>query len=109
MPGVLTRAAPDVPFVAPSPARITEPALRDTPPLGVYQVPAQAQGACRSEFPLRDDLGAERVLPCQEVLTGSAHQMKSRERRGQRHQETTMPKNLLHDEYTPRELAGGRS
>jgi hypothetical protein len=35
--------------------------------------------------------------------------MKSRERRGQRLQETTMPKNLLHDEDTPRELAGGRS
>src|SRR5689334_21479604 len=41
MPGVPTRAAPDVPFVAPSPAQITEPVLRDTPPLGLYQVPAR--------------------------------------------------------------------
>lgn len=32
-----------------------------------------------------------------------------RERRGQRHRETTMGKYLLHDEYTPQELAGGRS
>jgi hypothetical protein len=43
------------------------------------------------------------------VLTGSAHQLKARERRGQRHQETTMPMYLLHDEYTLQELAGGRS
>jgi hypothetical protein len=35
--------------------------------------------------------------------------MKGRERRGQRHEETTMPRYLLHDEFTPRELAGGRS
>lgn len=49
------------------------------------------------------------MIPCPEALTGSAQQMKSRERRGQRHQETTMPKNLLHDEYTPQELTGGRS
>jgi hypothetical protein len=48
-------------------------------------------------------------VPCREALTGSAHQVKGRERRGPRHQETTMPKNLLHDEYTPQELAGGRS
>ena len=40
---------------------------------------------------------------------GSAHQVKGRERRGQRHQETTMPKNLLRNEYTPQEPAGGRS
>jgi len=46
---------------------------------------------------------------CREVLTGSAHQVKSRERRSPRHQETTMPKYLLHDEYTPQEPAGGRS
>jgi hypothetical protein len=98
-------------------------------------------------------------VPCREALTGSAHQVKGRERRGPRHQETTMPKYLLlkrraerpppgqrhprtttrsstaskdrkvmdpqeitekpqdrtgswvlrHDEYTPQELAGGRS
>jgi hypothetical protein len=47
-------------------------------------------------------------VPCREALTGSAHQLKGRERRGPRHQETTLPKYLLHDEYTPRELAGGR-
>jgi hypothetical protein len=35
--------------------------------------------------------------------------MKGRERRGPRDQETTMPKYLLHDDYTPRDLAGGRS
>jgi hypothetical protein len=33
--------------------------------------------------------------PCREALTGSAHQVKGRERRGPRHQETTMPKHLL--------------
>jgi hypothetical protein len=48
-------------------------------------------------------------VPCREALTGCAHQVKGRERRCQRHQETTMPKYLLHDEYTPQELAGGRS
>jgi hypothetical protein len=48
-------------------------------------------------------------VPCREALTGSAHQVKGRERRGPRHQETTMPKYLVHDEYTPQELAGGRS
>ena len=48
-------------------------------------------------------------VPCREALTGSAHQVKGRERRGPRHEETTMPKYLLHDEYTPHELAGGRS
>jgi hypothetical protein len=35
--------------------------------------------------------------------------MKGRERRGQRHEETMMPKHPLHDEYTPQERAGGRS
>jgi hypothetical protein len=35
--------------------------------------------------------------------------MKGRERRGPRHQETAMPEYLLHDEYTPQELDGGRS
>jgi hypothetical protein len=35
--------------------------------------------------------------------------VKGRERRGQRHQETTMPKYLLHDKDMPQELAGGRS
>jgi hypothetical protein len=34
-------------------------------------------------------------VPCREALTGSAHQVKGRERRGPRHQETTMPKYLL--------------
>jgi hypothetical protein len=48
-------------------------------------------------------------VPCREALTGSAHQVKARERRGPRHQETTMSKYLLHDAYTPQELAGGRS
>jgi hypothetical protein len=48
-------------------------------------------------------------VPCREALTGSALQVKGRERRGPRHQEITMPKYLLHDEFTPRELAGGRS
>ena len=47
--------------------------------------------------------------PCRETLTGSAHQVKGRERCGSRHQETTMPTYLLHDEYTPEELAGGQS
>ena len=48
-------------------------------------------------------------VACREALTGSAHQVKGRERRGPRHQETTMPKYLLHDETTPQELAGGCS
>jgi hypothetical protein len=48
-------------------------------------------------------------VPCREALIGFAHQMKGRERRGPRHQETTMPRYLLHDQYTPQELAGGRS
>ena len=51
-------------------------------------------------------------VPCREALTRSAHQVKGRERRGPRPQETTMPKYLLlekNDEYTPQELAGGRS
>jgi hypothetical protein len=46
---------------------------------------------------------------CREPSTGSAHQVNGRERRGPRHQETMMPKDLPHDEYTPEELAGGRS
>jgi hypothetical protein len=33
--------------------------------------------------------------PCREALTGSAHQVKGRERRGPRHQETAMAKYLL--------------
>jgi hypothetical protein len=99
------------------------------------------------------------VIPCREAPAGSAHQVKGLDRRGPRHQETTMPKYLLlkrrsecpapgqrhprtttrcstdskqrkvmdpqeiteepqdrtgswvrrHDEYTPQELAGGRS
>jgi hypothetical protein len=40
---------------------------------------------------------------------GFANQVKGPERRGPPHQETTMPKYLLHDEYTPQELAGGCS
>jgi hypothetical protein len=48
-------------------------------------------------------------VPCRETLTGSAHQVKRREWRGPRHEETMMPKYLLHDEYTPQELAGVRS
>jgi hypothetical protein len=31
-------------------------------------------------------------VPCRDALTGSAHQVKGRERRGPQHQETTMPK-----------------
>jgi hypothetical protein len=50
-------------------------------------------------------------VPCREALIGSAHQVKGSERgRPTTRQETTMSKNLLlHDEYTPQELAGGRS
>jgi hypothetical protein len=48
-------------------------------------------------------------VPCREALTGSANQVKGRERRGPRHQETAMPKYLLHGEHTPQELDGGRS
>jgi hypothetical protein len=48
-------------------------------------------------------------VPCREALIGFAHQAKGRERRGPRHQETTMAKYLLHDEYMAQELAGGRS
>ena len=49
------------------------------------------------------------TVRCREALTGSAHRVKGRERRGQRHEETTMAKYLLHDEHTPQELAGGSS
>jgi hypothetical protein len=48
-------------------------------------------------------------VACREALTGFAHHVNGRERRCQRHQETTMPKYLPHDEYTPQKLAGGRS
>ena len=63
-------------------------------------------------------------VPCREALTGSAHQVKGRERRGPRHQErkvmdpqeiTEEPQDRTgswvrrHDEYTPQELTGGRS
>jgi hypothetical protein len=48
-------------------------------------------------------------VPCREALTGSAHQVNGRERRGPRHEETTMAKYLLHHEHMPQELAGGRS
>jgi hypothetical protein len=47
-------------------------------------------------------------LRCRELPAGSAHQVKGRERRGQRHEETMMPTYLLHDESTPQELTGGR-
>jgi hypothetical protein len=39
------------------------------------------------------------VIPCREALTGSAHQVKGHDRRGPRHQETTMPKYLLLKHY----------
>jgi hypothetical protein len=48
-----------------------------------------------------------RVL-CRESPTGSAHRVKG-QRRGQRHEETTMAKDLLHDDDTPQAPAGGRS
>lgn len=64
-------------------------------------------------FPLNDPAtgraGSSVSVRCREALTGSAHQVKGRERRGPRHQEATMPKYLLHDEYTPHALAGGGS
>jgi hypothetical protein len=47
--------------------------------------------------------------PCREALTGFAHQVKGRERRGHDTRETTMPTYLLHDQTTPQERAGGRS
>jgi hypothetical protein len=55
-----------------------------------------------------DDSGSWMRVACREALTGSAHQMNRRERCGQRHEETTMATYLPHDEYTPREPAGGR-
>lgn len=42
------RARARYPFVAPSPARITEPVLRPTPSLGVYELSARRRGARRS-------------------------------------------------------------
>src|ERR1700745_4033378 len=39
------------------------------------------------------------MIPCREALTGSAHQVKGHDRRGPRHQETTMPKYLLLKHY----------
>ena len=75
-------------------------------------------------------------VPCREALTGSAHQVKGRERRGPRHQETTMqdpspvahrlqkegkvmdPQEITEEpqdrtgswvRWQPQELAGGRS
>src|SRR5436309_2175647 len=44
-----------------------------------------------------------------QTLTGSAHQVKGHEERGPRDQESPMLAYLLHDEYTPQELARGRS
>src|SRR5918992_1549046 len=35
------------------------------------------------------------MISCRDALTGSAHQVKGHDRRGPRHQETTMPKYLL--------------
>jgi hypothetical protein len=43
------------------------------------------------------------------TAAGTRYQVKGRRPRGPREQETTMPKYLLHDEYTPHEPAGGRS
>src|SRR5215216_6421690 len=40
------------------------------------------------------------LLPCREAPTGSAHQVKGHDRRGPRHQETTMPKYLLLKHYS---------
>jgi hypothetical protein len=45
---------------------------------------------------------------CREALTGSAHQVKGRERRGPRHQETTMPKYLLLERRAERPPPGQR-
>jgi len=42
------------------------------------------------------------------VVIGFALEVKGRERRGPRDKETTMPKKLLPDECSPRELAGRR-
>jgi hypothetical protein len=39
------------------------------------------------------------LISCREALTGSAHQVKGGDRRGPRHQETTMPKYLLLKHY----------
>jgi hypothetical protein len=47
-------------------------------------------------------------VACREALIGFAHRAKGREGRCQRHEEITMAKYLLHDEYTPQELDGGR-
>src|SRR4051794_41728783 len=43
--------------------------------------PAHLEGLLEDGAPLRDDLGAERVIPCREALTGSAHQVKGRDPR----------------------------
>jgi len=42
------------------------------------------------------------------VLIGFALEVKGGERRGPREQETTMPKHLLPDECSPREVKGVR-
>ena len=39
------------------------------------------------------------MILCREALIGSAHQVKGHDRRGPRHQETTMPKYLLLKHY----------
>ena len=49
------------------------------------------------------------TVPCREALTGTAHRVKGRERRGTRHRQTTMPSCLAHDPDTPQGPAGGRS
>jgi hypothetical protein len=47
-------------------------------------------------------------VPCREALTGSAHQVKGRERRGPRHQEITMRKHSLLKRRAERPLPGQR-
>jgi hypothetical protein len=42
---------------------------------------------------------AGRVIACREAVVGSAHRVKGHDRRGPRHQETTMPKYLLLKHY----------
>jgi hypothetical protein len=54
------------------------------------------------------------ILPptCREALTGCAHQIEgppTREAAPPRHEETTMAKYRLHDQYTPQKPAAGRS
>jgi len=59
--------------------------------------------------PRRDKLRAELRVSCREALIGCVHRLMGREWRGQCQEEATMSLYLLHDEYTPQDLAGGRS